>query len=81
MKITSNQEGISQLYGVNVAMQLLRPSAKWEITNNKITKWDDPRPCPTWEEVEETMEKIKEFEKSIPTVWPDNKYKSLFSPL
>lgn len=55
--------------GIEVAVQLLRPHAKWEITNSKFTRWEDPRPCPTWEEVLDTMDKIKAFEDSINTVW------------
>jgi hypothetical protein len=31
--------------------------------------WEDPRPCPTWQEIEETMDKIKAFEDSIKTIW------------
>lgn len=58
-----------QLFGINTAMHLLRPRAKWEITNCEFTRWDDPRPCPTWEEIDETMEKIKKFEDSINTIW------------
>jgi len=50
-------------------MQLLRPNSKWEISNRTITRWDDDRPCPTWAEIDATMEKIKEFEDSIPTIW------------
>lgn len=57
------------LYGINTAMHLLRPGAKWEISNTTFTRWEDPRPCPTWEEVRDTMEKIKAFEDSIKTVW------------
>lgn len=56
------------MYGIDTAMHLLRPGAKWEISNTKITRWDDPRPCPTWEELVETMEKIKAFEDSINTI-------------
>jgi hypothetical protein len=58
-----------QIYGIEAAIFLLRPNAKWEITNNKFTRWDDPRPCPSIEEVYWVMEKIKEFEESIPTIW------------
>ena len=79
MKFSSEAEDISQLYGVNVAMKLLRPEAKWEITNKSFTRWDDPRPCPSWEEIEETMAKIKEFEASIPTIWPNDEMKELFA--
>lgn len=60
---------IYTLYGVNTAMDMLRPGAKWEISNTTFTRWDDPRPCPTWEEVVDTMEKIKAFEDSINTIW------------
>ena len=60
---------VYKLYGVNIAMDMLRPGAKWEISNTKFTRWEDPRPCPTWEEVKDTMEKIKAFEDSINTIW------------
>ena len=57
------------LFGIDTAMHLLRPGAKWEISNREFTRWEDPRPCPTWQEVQDTMEKIKQFEDSINTVW------------
>jgi hypothetical protein len=60
---------IYRFYGIDVAMQMLRPGAKWEISNNIFTRWDDPRPCPSMEEVYWVMDKIKEFEESIPTIW------------
>jgi hypothetical protein len=60
---------IRMLYGIDTAMHLLRPGARWEITNNFFSLWEDPRPCPTMEEVHETMDKIKAFEDSINTVW------------
>jgi hypothetical protein len=50
-------------------MFLLRPNAKWEISNNHFTRWEDERPCPTIEEVDETIEKIKAFEESINTIY------------
>ena len=62
---------IYQLYGIDTAMHLLRPGAKWEISNTTFTRWEDPRPCPTMEEVKETMEKIKAFEDSINTIWTE----------
>jgi hypothetical protein len=65
------------LYGIDTAIHMLRPGAKWEISNNKFTRWDDPRPCPTIEEVLETMEKIKAFEDSINTVWTEEQYEEL----
>ena len=60
---------IYKFYGIDTAMHLLRPGAKWEISNTMFTRWDDPRPCPTWEEVQDPMETIKAFEDSINTVW------------
>jgi hypothetical protein len=60
---------IFRLYGINTAMEMLRPGAKWEISNRMITRWDDPRPIPSWEEIDATMEKIKAFEESIETIW------------
>ena len=63
------QQKIYRLYGVNTAMHLLRPGAKWEISNTTFTRWEDDRPCPTWQEVQDTMDKIKAFEDSIPTIW------------
>ena len=62
---------IYQLYGIDTAMHLLRPGAKWEISNTTFTRWEDSRPCPTMEEVKETMEKIKAFEDSINTIWTE----------
>ncbi len=60
---------IYRLYGIDTAMHLLRPGAKWEISNSHFTRWEDPRPCPKWEEVLDTMAKIKAFEDSIDTIW------------
>jgi hypothetical protein len=60
---------VFRLYGINTAMELLRPGAKWEISNTMFTRWEDPRPCPTWEEIDATMDKIKAFEESINTIW------------
>jgi hypothetical protein len=65
---------IYQMYGVDTAMHLLRPGAKWEISNSHISNWEDARPCPTWEEVEDTLAKIKAFEDSIDTIWTDEQY-------
>ena len=60
---------IYRLVGIDTAMHLLRPGAKWEISNSVITKWDDPRPQPSMEEVREVMDKIQKFEDSINTIW------------
>ena len=64
-----NETKIYRLYGIDTAMHLLRPGAKWEISNRMITRWDDPRPIPSWEEIDSTMAKIKDFEESINTIW------------
>jgi hypothetical protein len=63
------QSKVYRYFGINTAMELLRPGAKWEISNNIITRWEDPRPCPSMDEVNYVMEKIKEFEDAIPTIW------------
>jgi len=68
---------IYRLYGIDTAMHLLRPGAKWEISNTMITRWEDPRPCPTWEELMDTMEKIKAFEDSINTIYTDEQIAEL----
>jgi hypothetical protein len=60
---------IYRLVGIDTAMHLLRPGAKWEISNTMFTRWEDPRPCPTWAEVQDTMDKLKAFEDSIETIW------------
>lgn len=58
-----------QLLGINTAIHLLRPGAKWEWTGGVgFTVWDDPRPKPSVEEVMETIDKIKAFEESINTI-------------
>jgi hypothetical protein len=61
---------IYRFYGIDMAVQLLRPGAKWEWTGGLgFTRWEDPRPKPSVQEVEETMEKIRAFEESINTIW------------
>jgi hypothetical protein len=60
---------VYRLMGIDTAMHLLRPGARWEISNNYFSRWEDPRPCPTIEEVYATIEKIKQFEDSIDTIY------------
>jgi hypothetical protein len=58
-----------QIMGIDTAIHLLRPGAKWEWTGGLgFTRWDDPRPKPSVEEVMQTIEKIKAFEESIDTI-------------
>jgi len=66
-----------KLYGINTAIDLLRPDAIWQFNGQEITIWDDARPKPTMEEINETMEKIKVFEESIPTIWKESHLKRL----
>ena len=69
---------IYRMYGINTAVELLRPGAKWEWTGGVgFSRWEDTRPCPSKEEVEETMEKIKAFEDSINTVWTEEQIKEI----
>lgn len=58
------------MLGINTAVEMLRPGAKWEWTGGVgFTRWDDPRPKPSHDEVMETIDKIKAFEDSINTIW------------
>lgn len=56
------------LVGVNTAISLLRPGAKFCLSNTQFIEWDDPRPAPSWDEIMETVKKIKDFEDSIPSM-------------
>lgn len=59
-----------QMVGIDAAMHFLRPGAKWEFTGGVgFTRWDDPRPKPSIEEVFETIDKIRAFEDSINTIY------------
>jgi len=71
------QTKIYRLMGIDTAMHLLRPGAAWEISNNQFTRWEDERPCPTIEEVYETIDKIKAFEDSIATIWTDKQLEEM----
>lgn len=73
------QPKIYRLYGIDTAMHLLRPGASWEISNSSFSRWDDPRPCPTWEEVKTTMEKIRAFEDSIDTLYTEEQLQQLLN--
>jgi len=68
-QLTNKEFQVYRLMGIDTAMHLLRPGAKWEISNNHFSRWDDPRPCPTIEEVYEVIDKIKAFEDSINTIY------------
>ncbi len=58
------------ILGIDMAVNLLRPGAKWEWTGGVgFTRWEAARSQPSQEEVMETIEKIKAFEDSINTIW------------
>jgi len=50
---------IYRFYGIDVAMQMLRPGAKWEISNNVFTRWDVP------EQLEQQKQEEEELEKAL----------------
>jgi hypothetical protein len=56
------------LVGVHTAISLLRPEAKYCLYNTEFIEWNDPRPAPTWDEIMETLTKIREFEDTIPSI-------------
>ena len=71
---------IYRFWGVDMAMHLLRPGAKWEWTGGVgFTRWEDPRPQPTKEEIDDTMAKIKAFEDSINTIWLPEQIEEIMS--
>ena len=49
------------LYGVDIAIKKLRPGADFGLAGNNITDWNDPNdlPPPTWEEIQQQIEKDK----------------------
>ena len=53
-----------EFVGFDAAINLLRPGAKWEINHGNFI-WNDPRPIPTKEQIEDTIRKIRDFEESI----------------
>lgn len=54
--------------GVHTAINLLRPQAEYALNNTEFIIWNDPRPAPTWEEIQETINKIRDFENSIESI-------------
>lgn len=66
-----------RLAGIDSAIELLRPGARWQLENTRFTLWDDPRPCPTMEELQEVMKKAQEFEDSLGVIWRSDQIKEL----
>jgi len=56
------------LVGVNTAISLLRPGANYVLQNSDVIQWNDPRPAPSWDEILETLRKLREFEDSIESI-------------
>ena len=63
------KDKIYRLTGIDSAIEMLRPGAKWEISNSTFTRWEDDRPCPSMDEVRDVQKKAREFEDSINTIW------------
>lgn len=57
--------------GIDVAIATIRPNAKYILSNKEFIEWDDPRPIPTWEEIEQVLIKLIDFEKSVNIIWLD----------
>lgn len=62
-------EKVYRMAGIDIAIQLLRPGARFQISNTEFTEWHDPRPVPEWQEILDTVEKIRAFEDSINTIY------------
>lgn len=65
------KDKIYRLTGIDSAIEMLRPSATWEIADGKFTKWEDDRPQPSMEEIQEVQQKARDFENSINTIWTE----------
>lgn len=50
------------------AIALLRPGAMYQLSGANFSQWNDPRPMPSLQEIQDTMYKIKEFEDRIPCI-------------
>jgi hypothetical protein len=71
------KEKIYRLTGIDSAIEMLRPGAKWEVTNSYFSRWDDDRPQPSMEEVQKVQKLAKEFEDKLDTVWTEEQINSL----
>lgn len=57
--------------GIDTAIKILRPDANYAM-NHGIMEWRDSRPCPTTDEVQEVIYKLKELEDSIECIELDD---------
>lgn len=65
---------IYRIYGIETAIDFLRPNATYELKDG-IIDWKDSRPCPSVNEINETLRKMKSFEDSINTIWKKEQLK------
>ena len=56
---------IYRISGLDSAIELIRPGASYELTQNGFEIWNDPRPQPTIKELKEVQKKTREFEESL----------------
>ena len=45
--------------GINTAISLLRPEAKYCLQNTNFIEWNDQRPAPTWDEIMKLSQKLE----------------------
>ena len=57
--------------GIDTAIKILRPGANYAM-NHGTMEWRDSRPCPTTDEVQEVIYKLKELEDSIECIELDD---------
>lgn len=48
--------------GIDIALNILCPLATYEVSGNRITSWNDPRPQPTEESISLVLEGLQQFE-------------------
>ena len=52
---------IYRISGLDSAIELIRPGASYELTQNGFEIWNDPRPQPTIEELKEVQKKFGSY--------------------
>jgi hypothetical protein len=58
---------VNVLFGIDIALQKLRPNAKYTLVNTEIIKWEDPNglPPPNWKEIEQIVEEDRKQNESL----------------
>ena len=67
---------IYRISGLDSAIELIRPGASYELTQNGFEIWNDPRPQPTIKELKEVHKKTREFEESLNPIFLKSQLKS-----